>query len=290
MALIWGGNNVSIKVALGYGAPLQVGWMRFVLGGIVTIGYMVWRGDSFRVVSKEILPLMWISLLFVVQIMLMNYGQHFTSAGHATALNATFPIWAAIFAHFIVPSDRLHRWKIVAIVFSYAGVLAIVIGDTGFDWNSSDGEPFTGDFMSLASAALLGLRLVLMSNFTQNMSEAKMLLSQLVVGTLFFVIGSYIFENPTYSWETRFWIALLYQGVIIAGFGFLSNAWLVKRYLPSTVTFFNFIQPAAGVTLAWIVLGEDPGSGLLLGLLLIVLGALVHGGEAYIRARKGSLH
>ena len=290
MALIWGGNNVSIKVALGYGAPLQVGWMRFVLGGIVTIGYMVWRGDSFRVVSKEILPLMWISLLFVVQIMLMNYGQHFTSAGHATALNATFPIWAAIFAHFIVPSDRLHRWKIVAIVFSYAGVLAIVIGDTGFDGNSSDGETFTGDFMSLASAALLGLRFGLMSNFTQNMSEAKMLLSQLVVGTLFFVIGSYIFENPTYSWETRFWIALLYQGVIIAGFGFLSNAWLVKRYLPSTVTFFNFIQPAAGVTLAWIVLGEDPGSGLLLGLLLIVLGALVHGGEAYIRARKGSLH
>ena len=256
----------------------------------MTIGYMVWRGDSFRVVSKEILPLMWISLLFVVQIMLMNYGQHFTSAGHATALNATFPIWAAIFAHFIVPSDRLHRWKIVAIVFSYAGVLAIVIGDTGFDGNSSDGETFTGDFMSLASAALLGLRLVLMSNFTQNMSEAKMLLSQLVVGTLFFVIGSYIFENPTYSWETRFWIALLYQGVIIAGFGFLSNAWLVKRYLPSTVTFFNFIQPAAGVTLAWIVLGEDPGSGLLLGLLLIVLGALVHGGEAYIRARKGSSH
>ena len=51
--------------------------------------------------------------------------------------------------------------------------------------------------MSLASAALLGLRLVLMSNFTQNMSEAKMLLSQLVVGTLFFVIGSYILENPT---------------------------------------------------------------------------------------------
>ena len=264
--------------------------MRFVLGGMVTVGYMIWRGDSFRVASKEVLPLVWISLLFVVQIMLMNYGQYFTSAGHATALNATFPIWAAIFAHFIVPSDKLHRWKIVAIVFSYAGVLAIVVGDTGFSGGSSDGETFAGDFMSLASAALLGLRLVLMSNFSQNMSEAKVLLSQLIVGILFFVIGSYIFENPIYSWEPRFWVAMLYQGLVIAGFGFLSNAWLVKRYLPSTVTFFNFIQPAAGVTLAWIVLGEDPGSGLLLGLVLIVIGALVHGGEAYLKARKRSLN
>tara|TARA_Y100000815_G_scaffold126747_2_gene114251 strand:+ start:4306 stop:5100 length:795 start_codon:yes stop_codon:yes gene_type:complete len=264
--------------------------MRFVLGGIVTAGYMVWRGDSFRVSSKEILPLACLSLLFVVQIMLMNYGQYFTSAGHATALNATFPIWAAIFAHFIVPSDRLHRWKIVAIIFSYAGILAIVVGDTGFDGESADGETFFGDFMSLASAALLGLRLVLMSNFTQNMSEAKMLLSMLLVGILFFVTGSYIFENPIYSWDPRFWVALFYQGVVIAGFGFLSNAWLVKRYLPSTVTFFNFIQPAAGVTLAWIVLGEDPGSGLLLGLLLIVIGALVHGGEAFLKARKASVH
>ena len=264
--------------------------MRFVLGGIVTVGYMAWRGDSFRVASKEIFPLVWISLLFVVQIMLMNYGQYFTSAGHATALNATFPIWAAIFAHFIVPSDRLHRWKIVAIIFSYAGILAIVVGDTGFDGESADGETFAGDFMSLASAALLGLRLVLMSNFTQNMSEAKMLLSMLLVGILFFVTGSYIFENPIYSWDPSFWVALFYQGVVIAGFGFLSNAWLVKRYLPSTVTFFNFIQPAAGVTLAWIVLGEDPGSGLLLGLLLIVIGALVHGGEAFLKARKASVH
>ena len=44
------------------------------------------------------------------------------------------------------------------------------------------------------------------------------------------------------------------------------------------------------MTLAWIVLGEDPGSGLLLGLLLIVIGALVHGGEAFLKARKASVH
>ena len=140
--------------------------------------------------------------------------------------------------------------------------------------------------MSLASAALLGLRLVLMSNFAQNMSEAKIMLAQLVLGTVYFLIGSYLVETPSYSVESRFWGALFYQGVIIAGFGFLSNAWLVKRYLPSTVTFFSFIQPPAGLVLAWLILGEDPGSGLIAGLFFIVVGAIIFGGESSLRARK----
>ena len=286
LSFIWGGNNVSIKVALDYSPPLQIGWMRFVFGGLVTLGYMMYRRESFRIYRNEAVPLCVIVLLFTVQIALMNFGQDKTTAGHATALNSTFPIWAAVIAHFIVPSDRLSRWKMLAIVFSYSGILAIVFGDSGFTGGSTEGVSISGDLMSLASAALLGLRLVLMSNFAQNMSEAKIMLAQLVMGTVFFLIGSYLVETPSYTLETRFWGALFYQGVIIAGFGFLSNAWLVKRYLPSTVTFFSFIQPPAGLVLAWLILGEDPGSGLIAGLFFIVAGAIIFGGESYIRARK----
>ncbi len=285
LSFIWGGNNVSIKVALDYSPPLQIGWMRFVFGGLVTLGYMMYRRESFRIYRNEAVPLCVIVLLFTVQITLMNFGQDKTTAGHATALNSTFPIWAAVIAHFIVPSDRLSRWKILAIVFSYSGILAIVFGDSGFTGVSTEGVSISGDLMSLASAALLGLRLVLMSNFAQNMSVAKIMLVQLVMGTVFFLVGSYLVETPSYTAEMRFWGALFYQGVIIAGFGFLSNAWLVKRYLPSTVTFFSFIQPPAGLVLAWLILGEAPGSGLIAGLFFIVAGAIIFGGESYIKAR-----
>ena len=285
LSFIWGGNNVSIKVALDYSPPLQIGWMRFVFGGLVTLGYMMYRRESFGIHRNEAIPLCVIVLLFTVQIALMNFGQDKTTAGHATALNSTFPIWAAVIAHFIVPSDRLSRWKILAIVFSYSGILAIVFGDSGFTGVSTEGVSISGDLMSLASAALLGLRLVLMSNFAQNMSVAKIMLVQLVMGTVFFLVGSYLVETPSYTAEMRFWGALFYQGVIIAGFGFLSNAWLVKRYLPSTVTFFSFIQPPAGLVLAWLILGEAPGSGLIAGLFFIVAGAIIFGGESYIKAR-----
>ena len=110
------------------------------------------------------------------------------------------------------------------------------------------------------------------------------------MGPILLLAASQLFENPVWSLKTGFLLSLAYQGFVIAGFGFLANAWLLKKYLPSTITFFSFVQPPAGVLFAWMVLNEDPGSGLLVGLLLIVMGAIVYGGEAYLNSMKQRLN
>ena len=193
------------------------------------------------------------------------------------------PIWAATIAQIMIPSERLSRWQILAIALSYAGVLAVVFGD---DAGASEGVSLLGDVLSLVSAILLGLRIVLISNFAQNVSESKLMMGQQVIGTALFLVASYALESPAYTMASEFWIALAYQGLVIAGFGFLANAWLVKKYLPSTITFFYFVMPVAGVTLAWLILGEDPGRGLIAGMALVGIGAFVYGGEAYFKAMR----
>ncbi len=285
LSLLWGGNQVSIKASLEYGAPLQVGWMRFALGGLVTLVYMIARRESFRLSQPEIKPILVVGLLFSVQLVFMNVGQNLTTAGHATAVGATMPIWAATIAQILIPSESLNRWKVLAIALSYAGVMAVVFGDGA---GAADGVSLMGDLLSLVSAILLGYRIVLISNYAQNVSEAKLMIGQLTIGTALFLVASYILESPIYTLEAEFWLALAYQGFVIAGFGFLANAWLVKRYLPSTVTFFYFVQPVAGVALAWLILGEDPGRGLIAGMILVCAGALAYGGESYIKAKRMS--
>ena len=285
IALLWGGLPVSIKSSLKYGEPLQIGWMRFALGGLVTLVYMVIRRESFSLKPSDIRPILIVSLLFSVQLVFMNVGQDLTTAGHATAIGTTMPIWAATIAQIMIPSERLSRWQILAIALSYAGVLAVVFGD---DTANAEGVSLLGDVLSLISAILLGLRIVLISNFAQNVSESKLMMGQQVIGTALFLVASYALERPVYTLETEFWIALAYQGLVIAGFGFLANAWLVKKYLPSTVTFFYFVMPVAGVTLSWLILGEDPGRGLLVGMALVGAGAFVYGGEAYFKAMRRS--
>ena len=283
LSMLWGGNHTSIIVALDYSPPLQIGWMRFVSGGIVTVIYMILKRESFLIKKSEIFPLALIGFLFSIQIVFMNYGQYLTTAGHATALNATFPIWAASLAHFLVPNDSMTKYKFLAIILSYLGVLSIVFLDTGL---ITPGISLSGDLLSITSAAFLGLRLVLTSNFAQNMSEVKLMLGQLIMGTAVFLIASQIIETTKFSYEFNYWMAIFYQGSVIAGFGFLANAWLMKRYLPSTITFFSFIQPLSGVTVAWIILGENPGRGLIVGLVLIVVGAIIFSGETYYKSTR----
>ena len=282
-AVLWGGNNVSIKVALERGSPMQIGWIRFVLGAVVTVAYMVARRESFTVSRHEVWPLVAVGLMFSVQLVFMNIGQDLTTAGHGVALHSTMPIWAATISQLLIPSDRLTRWRVVAMALSYAGVLAVVFGDTGA---SEGGATVLGDVLSLISAILLGARTVMISIYAQNVSEAKLMLGQLVIGTVLLLAGSYMFESPIYTTDGSFWFALAYQGFVIAGFGFLATAWLLKHYLPSTVTFYFFAQPIAGVTLAWLILGEDPGRGLIAGVALVCVGALLHSGESFMKARR----
>ena len=283
--VLWGGNNTSLKVALNHGSPLQIGWMRFVLGGVVTVAYMAVRRESFTVGRHEIWPLVVIGLMFSVQLVLMNIGQDLTTAGHGVALNSTMPIWAATISQLLIPSDRMTRWRVIAMALSYAGVLAVVFGDPGA---SEAGATVLGDVLSLISAVLLGARTVMISIFAQHVSEAKLMLGQLVIGTVLLLAGSYLFETPVYTTDGSFWFALAYQGFVIAGFGFLATAWLLKHYLPSTVTFYFFAQPIAGVTLAWLILGEDPGRGLIAGVALVCVGALLHRGESFLKARRSA--
>ena len=285
LAILWGGNNVSIKAALDYASPLQVGWMRFVLGAAVTIAYMLARRERFRISTHEIRPLATLGALFSVQLVIMNIGQDLTTAGHGIALNSTMPIWTATIAQLFIPTDRLTRWKVIAMSLSYAGVLAVVFGDTGV---TTEGVSILGDALSLIAAILLGLRIILISNFAQNVSEGKLMLGQLTIGIVLLLGGNYLLETPAYTADGRFWFALAYQGVVIAGFGFLGNAWLVKRYLPSTIAFFYFVQPVAGVSLAWLVLGEDPGRGLIAGVALLCAGALAYSWESYRAGRPQS--
>ena len=285
LATLWGGNNVSLKASLGHGAPMQVGWMRFVLGGAVTLAYMLARREPLALAKHEIKPILALGILFSVQLIIMNVGQDLTSAGHGVALNSTLPIWTATLARFFIPSDRLTRMKAVALLLSYIGVLVVVFGDTGVE---QEGVTLLGDALSLIAAGLLGLRIIMLSNFAQDVSEGKLMLGQLVIGTVLLLVGSYIFEQPTYTTDGGFWLALGYQGFVIAGFGFLANAWLVKRYLPSSIAFFYFAQPIAGVILAWLILGEDPGRGLILGVALLCAGAAAYSWDSYAIGKRAA--
>ena len=116
-----------------------------------------------------------------------------------------------------------------------------------------------------------------------------MLLSQAVFGTIVFLAASLIFESDEYIWSGKLALSIFYQGVVIAGFGFIGNLWLMQRYFPSQVSVISLSQPMFSIVAAWLILGEELNSALWISVVLVIVGAgLVQRGRKQMQTRAAA--
>lgn len=270
VGIFWSGNSIAIKAGLDYAGPLRIGWMRFVAGGLVTLVWAVYTRADLRIHRGEVKPLIALGLLFTVQLVFMNLGIKYTTAGHALSLNVTTSIWTALLAHFFIFGDRLEKARFLGILVAYGGIIVISLDGLR---SGIDRDILIGDGLSLISAFLLAARQIFAARLVEGIDPSKLLLVQFAMGTVFFVAMSAAFESEPWSWAWELGASLAYQGIVIAGFGFIASLWLITRYFPSRLAALSLISPVSGIILAWIILGEEPSSNLWAGAFLVMIGA-----------------
>ncbi len=276
LASLWGGLPIAVKAGLEDSPPLRLGFMRFVLGMVVVLIWAFITRQSLKVSRSELLPLFVLGVLFSVQTAFMNLGQYNTTAGHTGVLITTFPLWAAVFAHFVVPNDRLSKRRVTGATIAYLGAAAVFVRSVLGGQDAIDAlNPWLGDILIMCSAVLLGLRQIYLSQLGQKITLVKLLMAQGIFGTATFVIGSMIFETEPIRMTLVLATSLFYQGVIIAGFAFLAQTWLLSNYLPSRVTLISLSGPVVTAVLAWLILGEKIGPELWIGAVLVVAGSYI---------------
>lgn len=270
LSVLWGGNAVAIKIGLLDAPPLRLGWMRFVLGGISIFAWAWWTGAfaGFRMYREEWRPLAFLGLLLTVQVGLLNFGTDLTSATHSAVLLNTYAVHTVVLAHFLVPGDRLTLRKLGGVAIAYAGIVLLFARGLG-----EGGATLLGDLIVSVSAFLLGERVVYMARTVQRTEPVKILLAQALIGSAGLALGSFWLEAGTpYRWTPSLIVSILYQGVVIAGFNFTANLWLLKRYRPSALAGFFLTTPIFGVLLSALFAGEPLTGALLLASLMVAAG------------------
>lgn len=268
--VLWGGNPVAVKYSLLVFPPLWTAFFRFVIA-IVCVG--IWaKSIDVRIwpARHEWRVLLLIGVMFTVQIASMNIGFDLTSGSMGAVLIATNPIFAALFAHFLLPGDRLNVVKAIGLSVAFAGTALVLIGGSG-DTPLRHGE--WGNVILLMSACLLGARLIVSAKALQKIDGARVVLWQMILSLPLFALGGFYFE--TIRWDAMAWeplAGLAYQGVIVAGLGFSVSFYLMSRYTPSVIVSFNFVSPIAGVLLSAWLLGDVITGYLWAGLLLVAAG------------------
>lgn len=276
LASLWGGLPVAVKAGLEDSPPLRMGFLRFVLGMVVVLIWAIATRQSLKFSRAELFPLLVLGVLFSVQTAFMNLGQYNTTAGHTGVLITTFPLWAGVFAHFLVPNDRLSKRRVVGAFIAYAGAAAIFVRSIFGGVDAIDAlNPWLGDLLIMCSAVLLGLRQIYLSQLGQKITIVKLLTAQGVFGMATFIVGSFVFESGPWQMTLVLATSLFYQGIVIAGFAFLAQTWLLSNYLPSRVTLISLSGPIVTAVLSWLILGESIGPELWVGAALVVAGSYI---------------
>jgi drug/metabolite transporter (DMT)-like permease len=261
---------VAVKIGLAAAPPLRLAWMRFVLGGLTILAYawMTRRRGVFTILRGEGRPLLSLGLLFAVQIGLMNIGIDLTTAAHASVLVNSYAVHTVVLAHFLIPGDRITAAKIGGVLVAYAGIVLLFARDF-----SLQGGTLVGDLVVSASALLLAERIVYTARWVQQIDPVKLLLAQSVIGSACFLLVSFWWEAgiPT-QYTAALAASLFYQGVIVAGFNFTVNAWLLQIYRPSALAACSLTSPILGVLISAVAAGDPLTATLLLSSAMVAAG------------------
>ncbi|HZO43932.1 MAG TPA: DMT family transporter [Methylomirabilota bacterium] len=269
ISLLWGANTVVIKMGLEDAPPLRLAWMRFVVGGVV-ICLWAWatgRFACFRIEPGEWRPLIFLGLLFSVQMTATNVGTWLTSASHASVLLNLYAVHTVVLAHFLIPGDRLTARKLAGVLVAYSGIVLL-----GARQVTRGSPTLLGDVVVTVAGVLLAERTVYLARAVQRLDPVKLLLSQAVVGTALFVVVSALVEPAPTRWSLRLAGSIAYQGVLISGFNFVVNLALLRRYRPSALSAFFLTQPIFGVIAAALVAGDPLTLDLLVACAAVAVG------------------
>jgi drug/metabolite transporter (DMT)-like permease len=270
-ALLWGGNGVSVKIGLQGIPPLALAGLRFGLGFLCIAGWILWTRTSIRIRPGEIYPFTIISFLFTIQICLLNIGLTKTLVSYSTLIFSLYPFFIALLANYFIPGDRLTRRHISGLLVAFLGIFVIVLGKLGGPTNQNI---WFGNLLTLISSLCLSTQFVYTKRIIRGIDPIKLLFWQMIYCVPTFFLLSLFTERGIshYTITPKVIWALLYQGMVVAGFCFIGRNLLLKQYPASKLSAFFSTSPLFGVLLSILILHEPITLEILMGGSLVGVG------------------
>ena len=251
-AALWGGTTVAMSYGLESVEPVAMAAMRFGIGCLFLLLWCRWERTPLRLTWREFPIALSAGGILFVQIWLFNVGVQLSNSSHGAMLINTFVFWVVLIEHFVTKNDRLTTNKTVGLILAAAGVFLILwIGDPApTDARRPDDPSLLGDVVLMASALLLGIKIIVIKHALFTMRPGKIIFWHNLLAFVLFTGYSLACEQWSASISTPAILGILYQGVLVAGFCFAVHARLLQKHSASQLAVFSFATPLFGVALA----------------------------------------
>ncbi|MCC7423712.1 MAG: DMT family transporter [Planctomycetaceae bacterium] len=276
-AALWGGTPVAVSFSQDQFPPVFTAGVRFAQAAVFMLFWCRWEGCDLRLKRGQILPSWILGALLFGQIALFHVAIKWSSTSHATVLINTFVFWVAAIEHFVTRTERLSPIQGLGLVFAAIGG-GVIFAAQSRSGTSRDAASLAGDLAMCASAVFLAVKVVYTKWAIRKVPSGTLMFWHDVFGVMLFFAWSAAFE--TVPWRMPSWPAaagLFYQGVLVAGFCFALQAWLLRTYSASQVSIYSVSTPLFGLYFSWVFRGDELSPWLVVSAVCVAVGiALVN--------------
>ena len=265
LASVWGVSFLFIEIALRELAPSAVILFRIAAGALTLGIYIAIRGRGFGQLRSYLAPLALMGAFNTAfPFFLITWGQQYIDSGLAAILNASAPIFVAVFALGVDPTQRATGLRLVGIMLGFIGIVALV----GF-------EPGGGERAAWGSLAVVGATICYALGGLYAGRRFVGLRPELVAfGSLCFATT---FALPfgaasasSFGWETL--AALLFLGVGATAIAYLLYFGLIAGAGASRAILVTYLVPSLAIVYGAVLLDEKISALALVGLALVLTG------------------
>jgi drug/metabolite transporter (DMT)-like permease len=274
LGLIWGGTWLFIKIGLADVPPFTFAAIRFFVASVPLLLFLRARRTPLpRIYGDWALTLSTGVLGFGFGYGLVYWGEQRISAGLTAILFTTYPLFGLVFAHFLVPGERITIRRLAGVVLGIAGV-ALIFGE-----QLTLGSPaaLLGSLAVVVSAACAALSSVMIKARGGHLDPVFLSVAQLLTGAVPLLAVGLLLEGSPLSlrWTPMALVSLGYLAFFGSALAFVLWYWLIRAIKVTTAQLLPFVNTLVAVILGVVVLGEAHGWSALAGGAAILMGLAV---------------
>jgi drug/metabolite transporter (DMT)-like permease len=268
MSTLWGIPYLFIKLAVDNGlSPALVAWGRVVLGAMVLIPLAARAGTLGTIRGRW----RWLILFALFEISipfpLIAAGERHVDSSIAAIIIAAAPLIVALLAIRFDASERVRGIRLLGLVIGFGGVVALV----GIDIAGEPDELLGAAAILVAATGYAAGPMVLKRHLADLDPRATMGASLAVAALVLTPLAAV--TAPSAAPSQTAVVSVIVLGLFCTAAAFVIYGGLIAEIGPGRALVITYVAPVVALALGIVVLGEHPGAGAVVGLLLILAGS-----------------
>ncbi len=266
LGAIWGASFLFMRVAAPEFGAVPLITARVGIGAIFLILVLARRGGLSHVYRNAPRLTVLGAMNSAIPFSLFAYAVLSVTAGFASVLNATAPLFGALVA-FIWLRDTPAPMRIAGLIVGFAGVLVLVWGRLSVRGDGGGTAVLAG----LSAAVLYGISANYTKKKLSDVDPFVIATGSLIAATVILLPLAYLYWPATPPGRVS-WVSAVLLGVICTGIAYILYFRLLSRIGPAKTLAVTYLIPAFGVLWGHLLLKEPITPSMIVGCAVILAG------------------